>query len=177
MDNRVLTWTGSVNSNAGATTPANLAKLFTPKRPMYEPGVELRQLEVWMDIPVELATALKDGLQKIGSDCLTRNAEIVLSLFQKMIIKYVLGLQMKNRTFGRIVRGNPVAEEKSGDPASQNELAELVAKSRMLGQGPVGDKALPTNLTRKESTSDAEAEATPTYTEVQVLLKTVQDTI
>ena len=176
-DKQVLTWTGSVNSNAGAATAANLAKLFTPKRPMYEPGVELRQLEVWMDIPVELATALKDGLQKIGSDCLTRNAEIVLSLFQKMIIKHVIGLQIKDRTFGRIIRGNPAAEEKSGDPASQNELAGLVAKSSMLGQDPFGDKALPTNPAREEGASASGTETAPAYTEVQVLLKNVQDTI
>ena len=97
-----------------------------------------------MDIPVELATALKDCLQNV-SDCLTRNTEIVLSLFQKMIIKDVLGLQIKDRTFGRIVRGNPTVEENSGDPSTQNGLAGLVAKSSMLGQDPVDNKSFPTN--------------------------------
>ena len=50
---------------------------------MYEPGVELRQLRVWMDIPEELDTAIKQGMEKINSECLTQNAEVVLDIFKK----------------------------------------------------------------------------------------------
>ena len=117
-DKQVITWTGRMNNNAGTTTSANLARMFTPRTPMYEPGVELQQLRVWMDVPGELATALRDGMEKIAPECLRRNAEIVLDIFQEIIVKHVLSMQIQNRTYGRIIRGNPSAETESSDPPS-----------------------------------------------------------
>ena len=172
MDKRVLTWTGSVNSNTGATTASNLAQMFTPKRPMYEPGVELQQLKIWMDIPVELATALREGMRKIDPECLRRNAEIVLDIFQEIIMKHVAALQIKDRTFRRIIRGNPSAESTE----NVGKLAGVVAKSSLLGQDPWGDKALPALPPSEESATDKDAEPAPVYSEVQAVLKSVQDT-
>ena len=58
-DRRVLSWTGSVNINSGTATASNLAEIFTPGRPMYEPGVAKEKWKVWVDIPEELQTVLK----------------------------------------------------------------------------------------------------------------------
>ena len=67
---------------------------------MYEPGVELRQLRVWMDIPEELDTAIKQGMEKINSECLTQNAEVVLVVFQEIILKHVLSMHnMRDQSF------------------------------------------------------------------------------
>ena len=175
-DKQVLTWTGSVNSNAGATTTSNLAKMFTPRRPMYEPGVELQQLKVWMDIPEDLENAIKDGMENISPECLRRNAEIVLDIFQEMVLKHVLNMQIKDRTYGRIIRGNPSAESESGDSPSTVRLAGIVAKSSLLGKDPWGDEALPTKPSEEEDEETEKSRDAPMYTEVQALLKSVQDT-
>ena len=172
----MLTWTGRINSNAGTTTSANLARMFTPRTPMYEPGVELQQLRVWMDIPEELATALRDGMEKIAPECLRRNAEIVLDIFQEIIVKHVLSMQIQNRTYGRIIRGNPSTETESSDPPSAIRLAGVVAKSSLLGRDPWGDKALPVKPAGEDEETAEGAETAPVYTEIQALLKSVQDT-
>ena len=172
----MLTWTGRINSNAGTTTSANLARMFTPRTPMYEPGVELQQLRVWMDIPEELATALRDGMEKIAPECLRRNAEIVLDIFQEIIVKHVLSMQIQNRTYGRIIRGNPSTETESSDPPSAIRLTGVVAKSSLLGRDPWGDKALPVKPAGEDEETAEGAETAPVYTEIQALLKSVQDT-
>ena len=186
-DKHILSWTGSVNINAGAATTSNLAKTFTPKRPMYEPGLEKQQHRVWLDMPKELTAALRDGMAKIGNDCLKANAEIVLDLFQEMIIKHVLQMQIKDKHLGKILRGNPEVEDASNAPPDMDLLAGMVAKSSMLGRDPWGDEPLPTDETKEpedsfEEAVDASATTTTTttpkvrvYTEVQAMLKSVQD--
>ena len=62
------------------------------------------QMKVWMDIPEELSKALRDGMKLIGLECLRHNAEIVLELFEEMVIKHVLGLQIANRTLSKLIR-------------------------------------------------------------------------
>ena len=82
VDKQSLSWTGSANINSGSATAANLAEIFTPGRPMNEPGVAKERLKVWLDVPEELLTVLKRKMKKIGFDCLKQNAEIVLDLLK-----------------------------------------------------------------------------------------------
>ena len=142
---------------------------------MYEPGVELQQLRVWMDIPEELDTAIKQGMEKINSECLTQNAEVVLDVFQEIILKHVLSMQIKDRAFRRIIRENPSNENGADEPGSLSKLAGAVASSSLLGRDPCGDEELPARPTSREG-DEAEASETATeYTETQALLKSVQD--
>ena len=172
---QTLSWTGSVRAGAGAATAANLAKAFTPGKPMYEPGVEKEKWSVWMDIPLELKTVLEQKMEKIGLDCLQKNAQIVLDLYQEMILKHVLTLQIKDRNLGRLIRGNREIEDQSDSPGDIKLLAGQVAKSSLLGQDPWGDKALP-EKSSKEPDEDGEDDASSSdYSGVQALLKSVQD--
>ena len=91
-DDTGLSWTGSVNLSTGTATTSNLAKVFIPTKPMNEPGVDAEQLKVWQDVPEELNRALRDGMKKISTNCLKENAEIVLNLFQEIILKHFLSL-------------------------------------------------------------------------------------
>ena len=106
---------------------------------MYEPGVAKEKLKVWIDIPEELKTVLRKKMKKIGMNCLKKNAEIVLDVFQDMIIKHVLGMQIHDKTLSKIIRGNPEIEKRSDIPPDIEPLAGLVAKSSLLGQDPWGD--------------------------------------
>ena len=139
---------------------------------MYEPGLEKEQLKVWLDVPGELQAALDGGMEMIGSDCLKNNAEIVLGLFEEINIKHVLGHQIKDKTLGRIIRGNPDLENDLGTTPEAEVLAGKIAKSSLLGQDPWGDKPLPLAPIPEEGASE---DAQRIYTEKQTLLKTVQD--
>ena len=166
-DKQVLSWTGSVNINSGAATSENLAEMFNPGRPMVEPGVAKEKWKIWMDVPEELQKVLRKKMKRIGLDCLKQNAEIVLDLFQDMIIKHVLGMQIHNKTLSRIIRGNPEIDDKSDDPPDIEPIAGKIAKSSLLGQDPWGDKELPAKTPRD---SAEEAEESSAYSADQALL-------
>ena len=172
---QTLSWTGSVRAGAGAATAANLAKAFTPGKPMYEPGVEKEKWSVWMDIPLELKTVLEQKMEKIGLDCLQKNAQIVLDLYQEMILKHVLTLQIKDRNLGRLIRGNREIEDQSDSPGDIKLLAGQVAKSSLLGQDPWGDKALPEKSSKEPDEEGEDDTSSSDYSGVQALLKSVQD--
>ena len=139
---------------------------------MNEPGVAKKKWKVWMDVPEELQAVLKKKMKKIGLDCLKQNAEIVLDLFQDMIIKHVLKMQIHDKTLSKIIRGNPEFEDKSDVPPDIEPIAGKIAKSSMLGQDPWGDEELP-KKTPKEG--DTEAEHSSAYSSEQALLKSIQD--
>ena len=169
---------------AGTATAANLARTFTPGTPMYVPGVDKTKWSVWVDVPKELQTVLDQKMSKIGLDCLELNAQIVLDLYQDMIIKHVLSLQIKDKNLGRILRGNPEKEDQSGSPSEIDLIAGKVARSSLLGQDPWGDNELPATAASEapegEDADDAEgrAEKSPsTYSAIQALLKSVQDNV
>ena len=75
---------------------------------MVEPGVAKEKWKIWMDVPEELRVVLQKKMKKIGLDCLNLNAEIVLDLFQDMIIKHVdsanADSQIHDTTLSRIIR-------------------------------------------------------------------------
>ena len=85
-DDVELSWTGSVNLSTGTTTTSNLAKIFSPNKPMNEPGVDALEFQVWQDVPEELNRVLREGMKKISTDCLKENGKIVLNLFQEIIL-------------------------------------------------------------------------------------------
>ena len=142
---------------------------------MYEPGVEKEKWSVWMDIPLELKTVLEQKMQKIGLDCLQKNAQIVLDLYQEMILKHVLTLQIKDRNLGKLIRGNREIEDQSDSPGDIKLLAGQVAKSSLLGQDPWGDKALPEKSGKEPDEDTEDGTSSSDYSGVQALLKSVQD--
>ena len=163
-----------MNINSGAATSENLAVMFNPGRPMVEPGVAKEKWKIWMDVPEELQRVLKQKMKRIGLDCLKQNAEIVLDLFQDMIIKHVLDMQIHNKTLSRIIRGNPEIDSKSDDPPDIEPIAGKIAKSSLLGQDPWGDKELPSKEPRE---GEKDAEASSAYSADQALLKSIQDNV
>ena len=90
---------------------------------MYEPGVDKAKWSVWLDIPKELQTVFDKKMKKIGLECLEKNAEIVLDLYQDMIIRHVLTLQIKDKHLGKIIRGNPNLENQSDSPPNMDLIA------------------------------------------------------
>ena len=142
-DDMGLSWTGSVNLSTGTATTSNLAKVFIPHKPMNEPGVDAEQLKVWHDVPEELNRALRDGMKKISTNCLKENAEIVLNLFQEIILKHVLSLQIQDNQLGKLLRGKRRQENDLGTTSDTMVLAGKVAKSSLLGRDPWGDEELP----------------------------------
>ena len=117
-------------------------------------------------------------MKKIGMNCLKKNAEIVLDVFQDMIIKHVLGMQIQDKTLSKIIRGNPEVEKRSDIPPDIEPLVGLVAKSSLLGQDPWGDKELPEKKAEAAAVEGSEVEGSlesPTYTSEQALLKSIQD--
>ena len=111
-------------------------------------------------------------MKKIGLDCLKQNAEIVLDLFQDMIIKHVLGMQIHDKTLSKILRGNPEIESRSDVPPDLEPIAGQVAKSSLLGQDPWGDKPLPGKTSEEEEET---SEVSSAYSSQQALLKSIQD--
>lgn len=114
---------------------------------MYEPGVAKEKLKVWIDIPEELQIVLRGEMKKNRDELYKENAEIALDVFQDMIIKHVLGMQIYDKIFNKIIRGNPEVENRSDVPPDIEPLAGLVTKSNLLGQDPWGDKELPEKKT------------------------------
>ena len=89
---RNSSWTRKDNTNVGTVTTTNLAKTFTPEKPMRTSDVAREFPKVWNDIPRELASSIGKGMAKIGCKCLKPNAEIVLDLYEEMMIKHVLNM-------------------------------------------------------------------------------------
>ena len=94
-----LSWTGTASVGAGTATAANLAKTFTPGTPMYEPGVDKAQYSTWMNVPAELQTLIDQKMKKIGPDCLNKNVQIVLDLYQDMIIRHICLCKSRTETW------------------------------------------------------------------------------
>ena len=128
------TWAGSMSGALGAATTSNLATTFTPKTPMYTPGVDKKQLKVWLDVPEDLAAALDGGMEKIGVDCLEQNAELVLELFQEMCLTHVLDMQIQDRSLYKLIRGNPQLDGQLDGSTESSMMAGKVAKSSLLGR-------------------------------------------
>ena len=85
-----LSWTGSVRFHTGTATASNLATTFHPSVPMNEPGMSKEKVKVLMDVPTELQRQLNEGLDMIGVNCLKGNAEIVLSIYEEIMVEHVL---------------------------------------------------------------------------------------
>ena len=82
---------------------------------MNEPEVDVTELqEVWQYVPEGVSKALRDGMKKINTDCLKENAEIVLDLFQEIILKHVLGFQIQDNQLGKFLRGKKRQESDLG---------------------------------------------------------------
>ena len=111
-------------------------------------------------------------MKRVGLDCLKQNAEIVLDLFQNMIIKHVLSMQIHDKTLSRIIRGNPDIDNQSDDPPDIEPIAGKITKSSLLGQDPWGDKELPPKTPQK---GEEDAEASSAYSAKQGVLKSIQD--
>ena len=165
-----MSWAGSANLASSAVTSDNLASTFHPRKPMQTPGSDPEQIRVWADIPEDLQKQLSGGMAKIGPDCLKKNAETVLGIFEEIMLKHVLSNQIQNKALSRLMRGNPSLADDSDEAASTSTLAGKVARSSLLGRDPWGDEALP-----RDGGDAEEGDAVTLYTEVQSMLKSVQD--
>ena len=171
-DKQALSWTGSANINTGAATAANLAETFTPGRPMNEPGIPKEKFKVWLDVPEKIRVLQRKKMQKIGLNCLKQNADIVLDVFQDIVIEHVLDMQIKDKTLRKILRGNPELENRADASTGIEPVAGQLAKSSALGQDPWGDNKLPQ---RTSEEGEIVPESSSAYTSEQVLLKGIQD--
>ena len=86
-----------------------------------------------------------------------------------------MSMQIKDRTFRRIIRENPSNENGSDETGSLSKLAGAVTSSSLLGRDPCGDEELPARPTSREGDEAEASETAPEYTETQALLKSVQD--
>ena len=100
---RSATWTGVRDQNLDAPTSDNIAKTFTPNKPMKMPGTENKDLLVSVDIPRKLKEALAQGLQPIGLSCLKENAKLLLRLYESMCLEHVLDQQVSTKTFAKLL--------------------------------------------------------------------------
>ena len=146
---------------------ANLARTFTPSRPMGIDGMKPEQMWVLQDIPPALKKNLKDGMKQIGPTCLKQNAEIFLRIYEDICIEHVLSKIPRTKTFEKLIQSNP----DNLDGGSIHAPNCVLVRSSMLGQDPWGDKPLPIAPRRNRSQSG------DTFTTIQSLLVDMQTKI
>ena len=159
-------WMGSMSTIAGVTTE-NLAQRFTPHLPMQPAGITPERTKVWIDVPKKPAAGIGSGKVTIGTTCLVENAKLVIGIYQDICLEHIIDMQIKDKTISKLMRGNRAVELTHPDRHGLDEPGKRVAKSSMLGQDPWGDEKIP---------ADPSAVAgDDTYTQVQMLLKRIQD--
>ena len=153
-------------STIAGVTMKNLAQRWTPHLPMRTPGFAPERIKVWLDIPKELEANLGSGII-IGTTCLVENAELIISMFEDMCLEHVINMQIKDKMLSKLMRGNRTVEAANPDEHVIDEPGKRIAKSSFLDQDPWGDEEIP---------EDPEAdEEDGTYTQLQMLLKRIQD--
>jgi len=172
------TWNGGVGAGL---TPSNLARVFTPTRPMYAPGTDPRVFRVKGDIPIPLKEALADNLKPIGPDCLRSNAKVCLEVYEDICLKHVLGKQLNSKDLRRLMQMDPRLQQT--DEYQEGVTTRCVARSSLLGRDPWGDGKLPQP---KKRSSDGDSEGADgdedaegdnaMYTSEQLLLIDIQNT-
>ena len=155
---------GSMSTIAGVTNK-NLAKMFTPRVPMQTSGITPEQAKVWMDIPAELKQTIDQGLDVITTNCLRDNALFLFGRYEDMCLKHVTDMQIKDKTYSKLVRGNAAIEDANPDNGVREPRS--IAKSSLLGQDPWGDEEIPADPDAPEDND--------TYSQLQTLLMNVQD--
>ena len=142
----------------------NIAEHFTPSVPMKPVGLQQERVRTWQDVPKEVGSMTKSGMLIIGNTCLKENASFILEMYEEACLMHVVGMQIKDKTFSALVRGNPALER---DNPGMQKPNQSIAQSSLLGQDPWGDKAIP------EDSDNEEGETS--YSKVQMLLKNIQD--
>ena len=148
MANSYFTWTGAASMRRQMhPNGANLARTFTPCRPMGIDGMKPEQMWVLQDVPPALKKNLKDGMKRIGPNCLRQNAEIFLRIYEDICIEHVLSKIPRTKTFEKLIQSNP----DNLDGGSIHTPNCALVRSSMLGQDPWGDKPLPIAPRRNRS--------------------------
>ena len=176
-------WAGSATADIGIPSASNLAKAFTPTKPMCAPGTDTEKLEVLLDVPKPLQQAINAGMQKIGYECLRENAKVVLKVYEGICTQHVLENQIQDRALRKILRRDPNLELKDPDNAKVLAPKSRIAKSSLLGQDPYGDKPLPHINAGEAKTSDKEEDEdtgageddSGKYSNAELLLVEIQD--
>lgn len=86
LNKHLRTWSGYTPDTHKAPTATNIARVFTPHKPMCTPGTDPTELKVKSDIPAKLRAALEDNLAMIGPTCLRENAVLLLSVYQDICL-------------------------------------------------------------------------------------------
>ena len=156
-------WMGSASSVVDINSE-NIAEHFTPSVSMKPVGLQQERVRTWQDVPKEVGSMTKSGMLIIGNTCLKENASFILKMYEEACLMHVVGMQIKDKTFSALVRGNPALER---DNPGMQKPNQSIAQSSLLGQDPWGDKAIP------EDSDNEEGETS--YSKVQMLLKNIQD--
>ena len=163
---QLRSWMGSMSTVAGVTSK-NLAQRFTPHQPMQSAGITPERVKAWLDIPKQLKETVDSGKISIGTTCLKENAELIIGLYEDMCLQHIIGMQIQDKTLGKIIRGNQAIELANPSDHGLQEPGKRIARSSLLGQDPWGDEKVP---------DDPEQIAgVTTYTRMQTLLKRIQD--
>lgn len=75
-------------------------------------------------------------MKKISTNCLKENTEIVLNLFQEIILKHVLALQIQDSQIGKLLRVKKRQENDLNTSSGPKILAGKVVKSSLLDRDP-----------------------------------------
>jgi len=169
-------WAGSATGNQKAPTAYNLARAFTPTRPMCDPGTDTDKLVVMMDVPRQLKSAIDAGMKTIGYDCLRENAKVVLQVYEDICIQHVLDHQIADKTLRKLTQRNPAIEKSHPEKAKTLAPKSRIAKSSLIGEDPYGDKSIPSLGGGDKGDGDqAEGDGGELVSEVQLLLMEIQD--
>ena len=154
-------------STVAGVTSKNLAQRFTPHQPMQSAGITPERVKAWLDIPKQLKETVDSGKISIGTTCLKENAELIIGLYEDMCLQHIIGMQIQDKTLGKIIRDNQPIELANPSDHGLQEPGKRIARSSLLGQDPWGDEKVP---------DDPEQIAgVTTYTRMQTLLKRIQD--
>ena len=93
---------GSLTNVAGINSE-NIAQHFTPRVPMQLVGITPERTKVWLDVPKKLSQMTESGSLLIDSACLKENAEMILGLYEDACLQHVVGMQIKDKTFSKLV--------------------------------------------------------------------------
>jgi len=149
---------GSTGAKPGAPTASNLAKAFTPTKPMCAPGTDADKLVVMVDLPKALKSVIDAGMKKIDYNCLRDNAKVVLQVFEDICVQHVINNQIHDKQLSKLLQRNPNWEKDNPDAHRTLAPKSRIAKSSLIGRDPCGDEKLPSRKKMK-STSTEEDDA------------------
>ena len=82
----MTTWADPLATNS----TANIATAFRTRTPLLPPGDDPSLIGTTVELPKAIKSAIKNGLDKVGTDCIRGNAEILFGWFEECIVESVV---------------------------------------------------------------------------------------